>query len=434
MTDVTTFDQTTSSFYQHEAEYLLSEHAELRRIRQQGLATWQRLGFPARRDEDWRYTSVAGFLKHTFRTAKANGVPQHAQLIASKQTDVPWGHKLVMVDGIPVGLDALRKHLPPGVIVMPILEALQTTPDKITPYLDQILQPQHGFHAQNSAMLRDGMFIYVPAHVAVVEPLLLVHWQTQAEQAVYLRHMVVLESGAQFTLIEDYQGLPDLSYYTNTITEASVSSKAYLKHYKLQRESHAAWHVGHVAMSLAAGSQADSHALSLGALWSRFDACYWLREPQARCFLNGIYAARGQQHMDHHTWVYHQSPHGTSRQDYKGIVHDAAHAVFNGQVHVAPHAQKTVAQQQNKNLLLSKHAEVDTKPQLDIAADDVQCTHGATVGQLDHEALFYFATRGIGIQEATMYLIQGFVAENLQTLGCDRFATWLQSQMLLGAS
>lgn len=203
-----------------------------------------------------------------------------------------------------------------------------------------------------------------------------------------------------------------------------------MRHYKLQREGNAAWHFGHFAVKLSEGSQVDSHALSLGALWSRFDACFSIREPHARCFLNGIYAPKGQQHMDHHTWVYHDAPHGTSEQDYKGIVSEAAHAVFNGQVHVARHAQKTVAKQQNKNLLLSKQAEIDTKPQLDIAADDVQCTHGATVGQLDIDALFYFATRGIGVQEATEYLIQGFVAENLRAIGHDEFAAWLQTQVV----
>lgn len=426
----TTTGQTPVQFYQHESEQLQSDDAVLQTLRQQGLAEFTRLGFPARRDEDWRYTSVLAFLKHQFHSTGNGIAPYNEQVIINKQMDVPWGHKLVFVDGVLMGLDAVRKLLPAGVIVAPILEALQTVPEKITPYLDKILHTQHGFHAQNSAMLQWGLFIYVPEHVCVTEPLLLVHWQTRAEQAVYLRHVVVTESGASLSLIEDYQGPADLSYYTNTITEAWVGPKAYLRHYKLQREGNAAWHFGHFAVKLAEGSQVDSHALSLGALWSRFDACFSMREPHARCFLNGIYAPKGQQHMDHHTWVYHDAPHGTSEQDYKGIVSEAAHAVFNGQVHVARHAQKTVAKQQNKNLLLSKQAEIDTKPQLDIAADDVQCTHGATVGQLDTDALFYFATRGIGVQEATEYLIQGFVAENLRAIGHDEFAAWLQTQVV----
>ena len=329
-----------------------------------------------------------------------------------------------------MGLDALRKELPPGVLVMPILEALQSVPEKITPYLEKILITQHGFHAQNTAMLQLGLFIYVPAHICITEPMLLVHWQTRAEQAIYLRHVVVMESGASLSLIEDYQGQADARYYTNTITEIMAGPQACLKHYKVQRESTAAWHVGHLAVKLTTGSRVESHIVSLGAGWSRFDARFALTEPQAECVLNGVYIPSGQQHMDHHTWVHHDAPNGTSHQDYKGIVKDAAHAVFNGQVHVARHAQKTVARQQNKNLLLSKQAEVDTKPQLDIAADDVQCTHGATVGQLDADALFYFATRGIAIQEATKYLIQAFAADNLRAIGHDEFAAWLQSRMV----
>lgn len=421
--------ETPLQFYQNETTKNQSEHAGLDSLRQQGLANFSRFGFPTRQDEDWRYSPLADFLKVHFRSVQQNSA-HHDQVLLSKQTDVPWGHKLIFVDGVLIGLEQVRKVLPPGVIVAPILEALRTVPEKITPYLDKILSAQHGFHAQNSAMLELGLFIYVPPQLCLADPILIVHWQTQAEQAVYLRHVIVVDEGANLAVIEDYQGTADQTYYTNTVTEIWAAPRANLKHYKVQREGNAAWHVGHLAAKLMSDSQVDSHVLSLGGLWSRFDACFSLCEPQTRCFLNGIYAPNGEQHMDHHTWVYHQAPCGTSQQDYKGIIKDAAHAVFNGQVHVLPLAQKTVAHQQNKNLLLSNQAEIDTKPQLDIAADDVQCTHGATVGQLDSEALFYFATRGIGVQEATEYLIQGFVAENLQAIGHDTFAAWLKSKIV----
>lgn len=402
----------------------------LQPLRAQGLAEFQHLGFPKKQDEDWRYTPTAEFLKHEFQNAVLGSESHNDDMIISKQADIPWGNKIVLADGRVIGLEQVRKTLPLGVIVMPILEALQTIPEKIAPHLNQILKVQHGFHAQNTSMLQFGLFIYVPAHIYISDPLLLVHWQTYAAQALYLRHVIVLETGANLTVIEDYQGPVGLNYYTNVITEAAVCAHANLKHYKVQRESKNAWHVGHLAVNLAENSHVDSHIISLGACWSRFDACFVLSEPHAECFLNGIYAPTGQQHMDHHTWVYHDAPHGTSQQDYKGIVGDAAHAVFNGQVHVARYAQKTVAKQQNKNLLLSKQAEVDTKPQLNIAADDVQCTHGATVGQLDADALFYFATRGIESQAATHYLIQAFAAENLQAIAHEDFAAWVQARII----
>ncbi len=419
---------TQSSFYQCEAEQIRSDIPVLRSLQQQGLADFRRLGFPERRDEDWRYTSVHGFLKHSFRHAPCSSLQDSeslATVMAHRQDDVPWGHKIAYVDGKLVGLDALHAALPPGVLVMPILEALQEHPTKITPHLNQIVQVNHGFQAQNTAMLQLGLFIYVPENICIPEPILVVHWQTHVDQALYLRHVMVAESGAQLTVIEDYQGESNLRYYTNTITELYAGSNALLKHYKIQRESRSAYHVGHLAAKLATSSQVESHVLSLGGQWARSDVCVDMSESRANCQLNGVYALNDQQHMDHHTWVYHNVPDCTSAQDYKGILTGQSRGVFNGQVHVAQDAQRTIARQQNKNLLLSQQAEIDTKPQLDIAADDVQCTHGATVGQLDEEALFYFATRGIDETVARHYLIQAFVAENLKSVGHDTLSSWM---------
>ena len=402
----------------------------LESLHAQGLEAFQSLGFPSKHDEDWRYTSVREFLQQEFHQPGHSQTQHYENMITSKQTDVPWGNKIVLADGKIIGLEHLGKKLPPGVLVMPFNEALERVPEKITPHLNQILKVQHGFHAQNTALMHSGLFIYVPAHICLAEPLLLVHWQTQEKQAQYIRHVIVVEKGATATVIEDYKGPSELSYYTNVITEAWVGANGHLKHYKTQRESKSAWHMGHFVVKQFANSKVESHVMSFGALWSRFDACFILSEPKSECYLNGIYVPGGQQHMDHHTWVYHDAPQGTSQQDYKGVVNGAAHAVFNGQIHVAKHAQKTVAKQQNKNLLLSKQAEIDTKPQLDIAADDVQCTHGATVGQLDAEAIFYFATRGIETEMATHYLIQAFAAENLRAIEHEAFAAWLQERIV----
>ncbi|PJD92788.1 MAG: Fe-S cluster assembly protein SufD [Legionella sp.] len=419
---------TQSNFYQDAAAQVRSDLPLLRALQQQGLADFSRLGFPGRRDEDWRYTSVNGFLKHAFRQTSCSSkgdLDSLTTVITNKQADVPWGHKIAYVDGVLMGLDALRAGLPPGVLVMPIVEAMRDHPTKITPYLNQILHVNHGFQAQNTAMLQLGLFVYVPENICISEPILMTHWQTHAEQAMYLRHVIVAESGAQLTVIEDYQGDSAANYYTNTISEVYVGPKALLKHYKIQRESRLAYHVGHLAAKLAAQSHLDSHVLSLGGQWARSDVWIKMTEPQANCQLNGMYALNDQQHMDHHTWVYHDVADCTSAQDYKGILTGKSRGVFNGQVHVAQDAQRTIARQQNKNLLLSQHAEIDTKPQLDIAADDVQCTHGATVGQLDEDALFYFATRGIDETEATRYLIQAFVVENLKAIEHDALSAWM---------
>ena len=411
------------AFCKQQANNVQSTIPWLRALQQQGIAALQRLGFPKRQDEDWRYTAVDGLLQHAFE-------PQQPLIAANVSVDhpnhsVPWGQAITVMNGVIEGVETLQALLPAGVIVETLHNACQRYPEKVQAYLEQGLHTRHGFHAQNTAMLGLGLFIYIPEKVKLIDPIVCVHRQTQAGQSSYLRHVIVADAGSELTFIEDYQGDAKTSYYTNTITEVFAKPQAAITHYKIQRESHLAYHVGHLAIEQAAESHVKSHVLSLGARLSRSDICCYLRAPHAYCQLNGIYAPCDQQHMDHHTWIYHQAQACESAQDYKGILSGKSRAVFNGQVHVEQSGQKTVAKQQNKNLLLSKQAEIDTKPQLDIAADDVICTHGATVGQLDAEALFYFATRGIDEQQATQYLIQAFAADNLRAVNHEGLATWM---------
>ena len=208
-----------------------------------------------------------------------------------------------------------------------------------------------------------------------------------------------------------------------------AAANATVTHYKIQRESKAALHIGHLAISQGASSQVNSHLFSFGGKLVRSDTTFALEAPHAQCFMNGIYAPTAGQHMDHHTRVTHAVAHCSSVQDYKGILSGHSRAVFNGQVIVAKDAQHTSAQQQNKNLLLSVGAEIDTKPQLEIFADDVVCTHGATVGQLDEDALFYLATRGIEPAEASQYLVRAFAAENIRAVTQAPLAEWLSQRL-----
>ena len=203
-------------------------------------------------------------------------------------------------------------------------------------------------------------------------------------------------------------------------------------HYKIQRESKLAYHMGHLAVNQAMDSQLDSHLFSLGGKCVRSDITIGLSEPGAQCLMNGVYVPNDLQHMDHHTLVTHEAPNCRSEQDYKGILNGHSRAVFNGRVVVAKGAQHTQAKQQNKNLLLSIDTEIDTKPQLEIFADDVVCTHGATVGQLDEEAIFYLATRGIGRADATRYLVKAFTVDNLRILANVELATWVGTLLNAG--
>ena len=419
-------------FYQQQARAQFSNIPWLLNLQEKALADFSRMGFPARRHEDWKYTQVDSFLQQRFsneprtQTAALSG-----HLLPGKP--VPVAHlPIALINGMVAGSDALAASLPPGVVVQPLAQALVEHAEKIKPHLNQVLQQQHGFHALNTAMLNCGLFIYLPAGVCLSTPLVLSHWQDQANQAIYVRHLVLLDEGSSASIMEDYQGDADSCYFTNTITEAFLATKAKLTHYKIQRESKLAYHIGHIAVKQAADSQFDSHSFSLGGKLVRSDITIDLHEPGARCLMNGVYRPTDLQHMDHHTLVTHEAPDCSSEQDYKGILSGHSRAVFNGRVIVAKGAQHTQAKQQNKNLLLSKNTEIDTKPQLEIFADDVVCTHGATVGQLDEEALFYLAARGVGRADAIRYLVQAFVVENLRALAQDELAEWIDSLLNAG--
>jgi Fe-S cluster assembly protein SufD len=406
------------AFYQNQALGVVSSNPWLLDLQQQALKQFNQLGFPTRHDEDWKYTSVESFLQHRFVSPKA------ISITTSTINDLEISlerHQLLILDGI---LQATNS-LPMGIVVLPILDALAQMPERVKPYLGRILKSEHAFHALNIAMLRYGLFIYIPENVQVEKPIWITHWQTQANQAIHLRHLIVAEQGSQASIVEEYRGDTAQCYHTNCMTEVYLASHAQLTHYKIQRESRLAYHVGHLASKQASHSQLDCHLMSLGGQWVRNDLTLNLDEPNARCLMNGMYLPFDGQHMDQHTLVNHAAPHCQSAQDYKGIVNGHARAVFNGRIVVAKDAQQTEAKQQNKNLLLSMNAEVDTKPQLEIYADDVVCTHGATVGQLDDESLFYLATRGIGREEASRFLMQAFMTENLRAIANPALREWM---------
>ncbi|MDI9818099.1 MULTISPECIES: Fe-S cluster assembly protein SufD [unclassified Legionella] len=406
------------SFYQKQARQRLSDIPWVAEIQQKGLHELTCYGFPNRHDEDWKYTSVDTLLKQPFEPADGQ------KNKTAVNSDIPVSRQILIQNGEVSGADTLARELPAGVIIQPLFDALKQHEIKIRPYLDKLLKHEHGFHALNTALLHTGVLIYIPAGVSIAEPVVLSHWQDK-EQAVHSRHLIIAEAGSQATIIEDYRGAEECHYFTNTVTEVFAAANAQITHYKIQREGKAAYHIGQISVKQAKASQFNSHSLSLGGRLVRSDISLSLEEEAAQCLMNGIYAPGEGQHIDHHTTVHHLVPDCQSAQDYKGILTGRSRAVFNGKVIVARNAQHTQAKQQNKNLLLSALAEVDTKPQLEIFADDVICSHGATVGQLDEEALFYLATRGIDRQEARSYLLHAFAADNLRLVPHPTLADWM---------
>jgi Fe-S cluster assembly protein SufD len=374
-------------------------------------------GFPTRFDENWKYTAVLPFLQHRFQLHSIS-----TDLPDNVIQDPPCNaYPFAWVNGFLTKKSAL----PTGVVVMSLLDAIAAMPEKVTPYLGHSLKSEHAFHALNTSMLAQGLVIYVSAHATISDPLWLSHWQSRAGHGVHLRHLIILEEGASVNVVEEYRGDAANCYYTNTITEVHLAPSAHLTHYKIQCEGQHAFHVGHTAVTQSSQSQFDSHMFSLGGQWVRSDITIRLQEPEARCSMNGLYAPTEDQHMDFHTLVEHAVENCHSEQDYKGMMTGHSRAVFNGRVLVEKGANRTVAKQQNKNLLLSPHAEIDTKPQLEIFSDDVICTHGATVGQLDEEALYYLATRGISHEDACRFLMQAFVTENIRAIPNETLAAWI---------
>jgi Fe-S cluster assembly protein SufD len=406
-------------FYQQQAHEKLSPISWFARLQKEALQEFARLDFPTRRQEEWKYTVLDTFMQHRFQ------VPTTRTQSSASINDGPDLAWINIVNGTVEGLQNLE--LPKGVIIQPLLQAMDEHEEKVKACFNQTFHSEHAFHALNTAFLHSGLFIYVPREVSLQIPLGLAHWQDINNQAVYSRHLLYADVGSEITLIEDYQGKEGCTYFTNNITEVYAAEKARVQHYKIQRESKTAFHFSHLTVKQEDSSQLESHSLSLGGKLVRSDINVNLEERHSNCLLNGIYAPSQGQHIDHHTLIHHKTADCQSVQDYKGILSSNSRAVFNGKVVVDKEAQHTQANQSNKNLLLSTNAEIDTKPQLDIFADDVVCTHGATVGQLDENALFYLAARGIDKVEANHFLIQAFAAENLQRIAHKDLAVWMSN-------
>lgn len=376
-------------------------------------------GFPGARHEDWRFTNIAPITGGTFPPAGPSTPRVTASELAPYLYALPCGATLVFVNGrFAPGLSRVGSF-PGGVVVGTLGAAMDSHGDRIRQHLGQYASyEKNGFTALNTAFVTDGVFVFVPADVELVDPIHAVYvTDGQAEAAAtYPRNLVIVEHGAKAAVIESYVSLGGKRYFTNAVTEAAVGQGARLEHAKIQRESEAAYHVGSTHVYQEQTSQVHSYSVSLGGALCRNNLDLVLGGPGIESQLLGLYMSRGTQEVDNHTSILHAHPNCSTREVYKGVLDGASHAVFNGKVYVTPEAQKTDAKQTNRNLLLSDRAKVDTKPQLEIFADDVKCTHGATVGSLDQLAGFYLKSRGIGPQLSRRILTYAFAAEVLEEI------------------
>ncbi len=383
----------------------------VRAWRDQNAQRFAELGLPTSRNEAWKYTKLSVLEKQVFTPAAEPGAVNDV----AAWTLAGASHRLVLVDGhfVP-GLSSLGR-LPNRAVVKSLGEALATLPHLLEGALAGQVEAD-AFGALNAAMVGDGVFVDLGEGVVVEEPLHVLHLVTRAGVLSNTRCVILAREGAAATVFEEHLGLTDESYFANVFTRVALHREARLKHVRLQREGGKAQHIGTLQVRQAGGSVLHSHALSFGAALSRQSIATRYDEPGCEAVLNGLYVLGGRQHADHFTTIDHASPQGVSRELYRGILDGASHGVFTGRVVVHPHAQGTDAAQANHNLLLSRDAEVDTRPQLEIYADDVKCSHGATVGQIDENMLFYLRSRGVGLDLAKNLLIHGFAQEIIEQI------------------
>jgi Fe-S cluster assembly protein SufD len=372
---------------------------------------------------------VTPIAERTFRNAKPGAAPSAADIAALTTGDAAWP-RMVFVNGRFVRELSSLQGLGQQIRVGPLAEVLKAAPDFVSAHFSRLATfDKQAFTAFNTAFAHDAVVIHVQGGAKVEQPLHVVH-VADAQAAgcmIHPRLLVVLEPLAEFGLVESYVSHRGSEYLTNSVGEVSVGNGARFHHYKLQREARDAFHVGTLQVTQGRDSVFHSFSYASGAALSRTNIYTKLAGEAAEVRLNGLYLVDGSQHADHQTFVEHIAPACASRELYKGILDGDAHGVFNGKVYVDPEAQKTDGKQTNHALLLSPAARVDTKPQLEIFADDVKCTHGATVGRLDDLALFYMKSRGIGAEHARALLTYAFAAEVLETVELDALREGLEA-------
>jgi Fe-S cluster assembly protein SufD len=358
--------------------------SELHEIRKRAAESFEAQGYPTKRNEEWKYTSVAAIVKAQF----------------------------------PKGAPTLDKNS--------LRIALEDHPGLLEEHLGRYASSaDNAFVALNTAYFEDGAFLHIPKNTVVEKPVW-IDYTAVPERTTHPRNLIIVDANSQVRVIERYRG--NGRYFTNAVTEIVVGENSVVEHVKLEQESAESFHIATIQVQQSANSNFKSHNISFGGLLVRNDVNAVLATGSEGT-LNGLYLTSGKQHIDNHTVLDHAAPHAASHELYKGILDGMSTGVFNGRVIVRQDAQKTDAKQTNKNLVLSPGATIYTKPELQIFADDVRCTHGATVGQLDADALFYLRARGIGEIEARDLLIYAFARDVIDRIGIPEIHEYLEKAL-----
>ncbi|HSB28265.1 MAG TPA: Fe-S cluster assembly protein SufD [Pyrinomonadaceae bacterium] len=400
-------------------------------VRDSAMDRFESLGFPAVTNEEWKYTNLGPLAKQDFSAASPRAVPDNAG-----QFSFPETHEshIVLVNGILHPELSRTKNLE-GVVAIDLFSAIADA--RYSKVVRNYLARNANYHdrgltALNTAFLESGLFVLVPKNFQMESPLQITCIADSIDTGVanFPRVLFVAEENSSAKLVERFVSVGQQSTFTNSVVEVVLMDGARLKHDRLQQEGSAAFHVATTSAELGRGSSYNSTAINLGAKLARHDISVVMNHEGAECWVDGLYVVGSNQHSDTHSVIDHKQPYCNSHQLYKGILDGNGRAVFNGKIFVREGAQKTDAMQTNKNLLLSPAARVDTKPQLEIYADDVKCAHGAAVGQLDQEELFYLETRGIGPELGKSLLTYGFAEEVIGKIGIESIRTQLDQAVL----
>jgi len=390
-------------------------------LRKEAIESFSNLNFPAAKDEEWRFTNISPLLKNQFVLPQGDQ-SRSIEDLSKFMIEGLEANLLTFVNGIYSAELSSVNDLPEGVIVCNIAEAAEKHYQLLEKYFAKYAKYKENiFNSLNAAFTNNGAFIYIPDGKIIEKPVMILHVVSVGEDKLLVqpRNLFIAGTNSQVKIIENYTSVNGGVYFTNAVTEIICGEDAVVEHVKLQNESHSAFHIATIEIDLEKHSNFSSYNVSLGSAITRNNINAKFNDEWSECTLNGLLLTDGTQLIDNHTMIDHAVPNCVSHELYKGVLDGKSKAVFNGKVMVRKDAQKTNAFQQNKTIILSDEALIDTKPQLEIFADDVKCSHGATIGRLDEDSLFYLRARGIGLEQAKTILIYAFASDVVHSINID---------------
>ncbi len=415
-------------FFKHQSSSPGRDIKWVRENQEKAIHAFEKLGFPTIHDEDWRFTNLGPIERTVFRLTPNGTSKLSRNDIAPFVFSESLRNQLIFIDGrFSVALSSLNAD--GGVIISDLTRALLEYQDLLSEHLTRYADfESEAFTALNTAFMEDGAFVFLPRGVLLSEPIHLLYISTinDAPSLSNPRNLIILDDHSQATIVEHYASLGNNVYFSNVVTEVVIGENSTLDHYMIESESAKAYNISTLRVEQRRNSNLNSHSLLLGGSLVRNNVHPVLAGEGCHSFINGLFMSRDRQHMDNYMKVEHASPHCDSRQLYNGVLDGKSRGVFHGRIIVHKDAQKTDAKQTNRNLLLSDSAQIDTKPQLEIYADDVKCTHGATIGQLDENAIFYIRSRGLSEESARAMLLYAFTTKSLESMNVEQIRDYVE--------